>query len=664
MSQKESRNRLQGESLNRLEAIRARSPRMFEAASKAVKEGRFNVAKFGLEREQVLDALSGNRRGLESMAAMVPPVGLEAIIRRTGRPPLVVKDGKVVLEALDDFPAGTDNKIKAAEAVVSSIGRIEFINHSMPWGGTGWVVDKRADGHLVLTNRHVAQIVAKRTAEGKGVFMRSPVTGVRYGARIDFNEEFGARPQDARVAQAIEVVYLADDVAADMALLNVKQIGDADWGMPDPVPLAANEAAKDELVALIGYPAFDSRNDRVAMEEYFRDLYDVKRFAPGKIMERGPGTILSHDCTSLGGNSGSPLFSLEQKGAVGLHFAGVYGVENSAVSVTTIKQLLSGSLTAVDTGVSAGEGVEAADGHHSATDLADRAGFDVEFLGDGFTTLWPKLPSDIEKGLAKPSDATADRPHELRYTHFGVVFSADFKLPVMTAVNLDGEKSVRIKRSGDKWFFDGRIDKRIQHGQRAYQDASIDRGHMVRREDPNWGEEAKLANSDTFHYTNAAPQHSALNQGKTLWQGLENYILDSSRTYGFRANVFTAPVYTDEDPVLEEENVRVPLEFWKVVAMIDSDKSKLHVTAYLLSQGQLIRKLLEDRDRSEAVEGFVLGPYRTYQIAIKDLEKATGYDFGELKRFDPLSKSVTAREAVGNTMPVVVPLESAQDLVL
>ena len=43
------------------------------------------------------------------------------------------------------------------------------------------------------------------------------------------------------------------------------------------------------------------------------------------------------------------------------------------------------------------------------------------------------------------------------------------------------------------------------------------------------------------HYTNAAPQHSLLNQGKQLWQGLKNYILNSARTHGFKACVVTAP---------------------------------------------------------------------------------------------------------------------------
>jgi len=139
---------------------------------------------------------------------------------------------------------------------------------------------------------------------------------------------------------------------------------------------------------------------------------------------------------------------------------------------------------------------------------------------------------------------------------------------------------------------------------------------------------------------------------------------DSARTHGFKATVFTAPVFGDEDPVLEEENVRVPLEFWKVVAMIDSSKDKLHATAYLLSQGQLIRKLLEDRDRSEAVEGFVLGPYRTFQISISDLERAVEYDFGALRDADPLARTRRGREAAAADVPIVVPIESSGDLVL
>jgi endonuclease G len=654
------------EARNRLESLRASRPGMVDAAAKAVSEGRVDPRRFGLSPKQIENALDAGPNQLEAagIVTSAQAAALEAIIRITGRPPLLVRNNAVELEPLTDFPPDIDVRIKAVEPFIPSVGRVEFINHSMAWGGTGWVVDRKPDGHLVLTNRHVAQLVAKRGANGRPVFMRSPVSGVRYGAQVDFNEEVGATAGTSRTARVIEVVYLAEDAAADMALLKIKKVDGPAFTMSDPVPLADKEGADKELVALVGYPAYDPRNDKDAMHRYFNDLYDVKRFAPGLIIKTATGALLSHDCTSLGGNSGSVLISLEQKKAVGLHFAGVYGKENSAVGATTIKNLLNGSLVTVGL-VPRGESAEAAaDGVHSLEELANRGGFDPNFLGKKFSTPWPELPESIEAKLAKPSDATRKRPHELRYTHFGVKFSTEFKLPVLTAVNIDGEDSVHIKRAGDRWFFDGRIDKKFQHGQKAFQDEEIDRGHMVRREDPNWGEDAATADLDTFHYTNAAPQHSRLNQGKQLWQGLENYILESARTHGFKACVFTAPVISEDDPVLEEENVWVPLEFWKVVVMIDADRKRLHATAYLLSQGQLIRKLLEKRDRSEAVEGFVLGPYRTFQIAIADLEEATEYDFGKLKHADPLARTNEGREAAAAKVPVVVPLETAGDLVL
>ena len=123
-----------------------------------------------------------------------------------------------------------------------------------------------------------------------------------------------------------------------MALLRIT--GD---DLPSALPLAAAEAEADQLVALIGYPAYDSRNDPDDQARYFRDLYEVKRFAPGLVMQAlGGRRALTHDCTSLGGNSGSPLISLADGTVVGLHFAGQYGVANSAVGVETLRRLIAG----------------------------------------------------------------------------------------------------------------------------------------------------------------------------------------------------------------------------------------------------------------------------------------------------------------------------------
>ena len=570
-----------------------------------------------------------------------------------------------------DFPAGTDVLIKNVEPNVRSVGRVEFLNHSMSWGGTGWVIAEDGTGRVVATNRHVAQLVARRAADGRGVFLRSPLTGVRYGMNVDFKEEAGSLPGGAGTVSVTGIVYVADDAAPDVALLRI-----AGEALPSVLPLAEREASIDDLVALIGYPAFDDRNNADDQARYFRDLYDVKRFAPGKIMQALSGrTVLNHDCTSLGGNSGSPLIDLQTGKVVGLHFAGQYGLANSAVGVRTLQDLLAGRTSRLIAGPVQGrldeQSETRADGTHGAADLADRPGYRPDFLGQGLPAPWPGLPVAVESDLAQPADAEPERRFELRYTHFGVRFSLSRRQPLMTAVNIDGEHSVRIKRGQDRWFSDGRIPPEAQLGRVDYDDPEIDRGHMVRREDPNWdlaavpGAGSALAgqaDQDTFHYTNAAPQHSTMNQGKQLWQGLENYILGSARTHGFRACVFTGPIVRDDDPEIKP-GVLAPREFWKLVAMPGAGGGALHATAYLLSQGDLIRDLLEQRDRTEAVEGFVLGAYRTFQIAIRDLADATGYDFSAYLDADPLGRTEPGHEAMAASAPLFVPLESLADVI-
>jgi endonuclease G, mitochondrial len=102
----------------------------------------------------------------------------------------------------------------------------------------------------------------------------------------------------------------------------------------------------------------------------------------------------------------------------------------------------------------------------------------------------------------------------------------------------------------------------------------------------------------------------------------------------------------------------------KVVVMENADTGKLHATAYLLSQGDLIRDLLERRSNVEGVEGFVLGAFRTFQIGVADLADATGYDFSAYVSADPLMASVDGQEAIGNGEPVFLPLESDDQIVL
>ncbi len=60
------------------------------------------------------------------------------------------------------------------------------------------------------------------------------------------------------------------------------------------------------------------------MERIFAGVYGVKRFAPGEItafwQDRG---LLTHDCTTLPGNSGSVVLRVDTGEALGLHFGGI-----------------------------------------------------------------------------------------------------------------------------------------------------------------------------------------------------------------------------------------------------------------------------------------------------------------------------------------------------
>jgi endonuclease G len=647
-----------------------RSPDLRATIHKAAADGRLPdlvgpVLGSVLTGTSALDAVA---RG-DALEASVPPLALEAIVKRVGRPPLLVQDGIIQLVSLDAFPQATDTLIKGTEPLVASVGRVAFVNHSMAWGGTGWVVKADGDTRWVATNRHVAKLVASRASDGSGVFLRSPI-GVRYGAEIDFGETLERKPGAADPVAVTRVRYLADDLSPDVAILEI-----TGNGLPSAFQLADEEAAEDDLVAVIGYPAFDTRNDAADQERYFRDLYDVKRYAPGRVMQAlGAGRVLTHDCTTLGGNSGSPLLRLSDGKVVGLHFSGRYGESNSAVGVTTLRQILDGNPPVGPFASSAPQEARS-DGTHEADFFEGRLGYDPAFLGDGeLLAPWPGLAQDVSDRLSQPTDGTTENPHEIRYTHFGVKYLGDRRQPLITAVNIDGAKSVPIKRTDDKWFLDRRIPLEQQLTQVDYDDPEIDRGHLVKREDPNWGDDivigpdgptsvtATQANFDTFHYVNAALQTSKLNQGSKLWLGLETYLLESARSKGFKLSVFTGPVFRPDDPEVKP-GLQAPLEFWKVAVMVNAETDALHATAYLLSQGELIRDLLERRSRNEAVEGFVLGEYRTFQVAVRDLAEATGYDLATYAAADPLGGAAD-QEGVEEGVPVFVPLEALDGIVI
>lgn len=267
-------------------------------------------------------------------------------------------------------------------------------------------------------------------------------------------------------------------------------------------------------------------------------------------------------------------------------------------------------------------------------DYANRRGFDESFL-DAQVPL-PELAAAVER--VDPASARAGRDAILRYEHFSIAMSPARKLAYFVAVNIDGARTIDLgPRGDDHWIFDARLPEDEQIGDWLYDDNDFDRGHLVRRLDPVWGdshEEAVRAEADTFHFTNCAPQHWRFNRLREFWQGIESYILDNVGLHDLRISLFTGPVLAEDDP--EMEGSQVPREYWKVVAMRKRDGT-LTAAAYLLSQGELLRAPPEE---------FVFGEYKTFQLRVSELEERTGLGFGELRDHDAFARLRAAEVGV------------------
>ena len=251
-----------------------------------------------------------------------PPekLGLEAIVLLIARPALLVQDGDFGEPPTEWQHLG--EKRDMLKGIIPSVGRVELQgHHSYEWCGTAFLV---GDG-ILMTNKHVAQIFSEPQAKEWKFF--SGVT-----AHVDYRQE---HERDTAHELKVERV-LAVHPTYDLALLAV-EMKDA----PKVLTLASKppRALRDHEVAVVGYPAFDSRNGHTEQLDIFKNVFNVKRLQPGKTtgMKQSP-QVLGHDCSTLGGNSGSAVVDLETGHVIALHFGGQYMVGNSAVPLWKLKE--------------------------------------------------------------------------------------------------------------------------------------------------------------------------------------------------------------------------------------------------------------------------------------------------------------------------------------
>jgi endonuclease G, mitochondrial len=511
--------------------------------------------------------------------------------------------------------------LDAGVAAARAVGRVNIRDAAgrLTGFGTGSLVSPT----LLLTNHHVlADAETARTSV------------------IEFNYQDGI---DGKQLPAVvhpfdpDAFFLADE-ERDFALVAVRATPAelAPFGFNRLIE-AEGKAIIGEFVTIVQHPRGEKK--QVALRE--NRIVDI------------PDRFLHYSADTEPGSSGSPVFN-DQWEVVALHHASVPvngGFTNEGIRISRVCRFvreasLSPAQRALADEIFTPRATELAPTAQEAAtirvpieitvrlgttaaprdeaigidpDYAARRGYDPGFLAH-------PLPLPVP-GPAVAADASA----ELRYHHFSIVMHRRRALALFTAVNIDGAQSRPPERGSDRWLLDPRLPASEQTGEAVYRDNPLDRGHLVRRRDPAWGctdAIAKAANDDTFHFTNAAPQHHAFNAGRTLWVGLEDHVLGNAVTRELRVSVLTGPVLAADDELYR--GVQLPRQFWKVVAMVKQDGTP-SATGYLLSQATLLADLPGE-------EEFSYGAYRTFQVPVRRIAELCGLGLEPYVAADPLER--------------------------
>ena len=288
-----------------------------------------------------------------------------------------------------------------------------------------------------------------------------------------------------------------------------------------------------------------------------------------------------------------------------------------------------------------------------ATDFSGCKGYQSRFLGTKFNIALPQPKVELKKFIAKinGTDSTV-----LKYYTYSTIFHSVRMMPVISAINVDGDPAKRKDNTArkDVWLRDTRLSFDIQLDDNYYRGSGFDRGHMSRREDANWGataEDAKRNADLTCMYTNACPQVAKINQSsrKGLWGILEKVVLESGaeaeQGKTAKISVFNGPIFKDTDPVFR--GIQVPLDFYKIVLWL-TDNGNLKATAFKLSQVALVDDIdFEQLDLDQNTE------FKEFQCSIKSLQSETGINFSKLLPFDTFEGNEGDEMAINSALEVM-----------
>jgi hypothetical protein len=263
-------------------------------------------------RQALADAAAG---GSAADLTDLQYASLEAIVHVIGRPAVRYRNGRIQAPPTD---LGENERwtVIIADArstinqVSASVGRVAFGEVDGPDGllGTAW----RAGVDLVVTNRHVAALLVADRSVDPACWRLNPARPVI----VDFAATDGAAaPAPVAVAG---LVCCAREEDVDLAVLRLA----ANRAIPGALTLDAETTPTEGTeVYIVGHP-FRSTNS-AATEMVFGAADGRKRWSPGIITHAAvDSALVEHDCSTLGGNSGSCVFDVATHRVLGVHVGG------------------------------------------------------------------------------------------------------------------------------------------------------------------------------------------------------------------------------------------------------------------------------------------------------------------------------------------------------
>jgi hypothetical protein len=288
---------------------------------------------------------------LDRVASGTPPANLrdeevsalEAIVLVSGRPAMGFVHGKVQRP-----PAIGDNSVwrvlvatfgSEVNAVAASVGRIALDPPGGPAAtvGTGW----RVGADLVITNRHVAESV-----------MADPLLPVDHWTAGSVRPSTVTFDVTGRAFTLSAPVYVAQDPSLDFAVFRLQ----AAEPLPPPLTVEFDDVAVGRMVPRGGGMVFVG-NALYAIGHPWRPFYSSAvssvfgaadgsiRWSPGYATRLDVTTpVLEHDCSTLGGSSGSCMLSADSHTVVALHVGGRDVAELTGMGTANVALPLAGLL--------------------------------------------------------------------------------------------------------------------------------------------------------------------------------------------------------------------------------------------------------------------------------------------------------------------------------